>query len=352
MPAYQDKKTKTWYCRFYYGDPDGARCQKMKRGFKLKRDAEAWEREFLAAIKANHEALSLNWPDFVDLYNKDTEGTIAKSTKQTRFYMNKNHIRHAFNQPIGEIKPSTIQAWTNELTNDYSLSHSKKIYKHMRAVFNHAARLYGLNPNPCHRIRPPMKREVPQEMQFWTYEEFSKIIDNIEDIKAKTAIILLYWSGIRKGELLALQWSDINANKLRINKSLQRIEGRSLVTPPKTPGSIREIILPSQAVDALEEWRGALWGVHDSDFIFYWEKCFIEDGIRQACRDSGVKRIRVHDLRHSHASYLISKGANIKLISKRLGHTKTSITLDTYSHLFPSDEHLLIDLMESEDKNK
>ena len=350
MPSYQDKTTKKWFCKFYYQDADGKRRQKLKRGFNLKREADAWEREFLTELRAEHEALNLNWPEFVDLFDKDTAKTLAEHSYQTRSYILRNHVRDAFNQPVSEIMPNTIQAWTNSLAENNSLTHARNIYTQMRAVFNHAMRLYGLSPNPCHRVRPPTKREAPEEMQFWTYEEFAQVIDNIDDIKARTAVILLYWSGIRKGELLALQWADFKGNTLNISKSLQRLRGRSVVTPPKTAGSVREILLPSQATEALLAWRGSSPQIADDDCIFDWEKRFIEQGIMDGCEGSGVKRIRVHDLRHSHASYLISRGANIKLIAKRLGHTKTSVTLDTYSHLFPSDEHSIVDIMESEIK--
>jgi integrase len=181
-------------------------------------------------------------------------------------------------------------------------------------------------------------------MQFWTYEEFQKAIKAIDNIKARTAITLLYYSGMRKGELLALTWEDLKGNKLTINKSYQRLHGQDLITPPKTSSSVRTILLPSQATEALHEWRR-----HSiSETIFPFEKEFIEKAIKEVSLETGIKRIRVHDLRHSHASYLISRGANIVLVAKRLGHAKPAETLNTYSHLFPDDEVKLIDIMENE----
>ncbi len=348
MPAYLDPKTQKWYCRFYYEDVDGNRCQKMKRGFELKREALAWERDFLMNIKPEDEAILLPWSRFVDKYNEDTQNTISAHTLQTRTYIMKNHISKAFKKSVNEITPNEIQNWTNGLSERFSLTHSRNIYKQMRAVFNHAMRLYGLHPNPCQRVRPPVKREVAKPMVFWTYDEFSEFILHVSDIKANTAIKLLYWSGIRKGELLALLWSDIEDRTLSISKSYQRLSGESVVTPPKTSGSVRELLLPKQALDALRAWKAVCPATAATDPVFSWEKRFIEKGMEEGCRASGMKRIRVHDLRHSHASYLISKGANIKLVSKRLGHEKTSITLDTYSHLFPSDEQQIIDIMEKD----
>ena len=134
MPAYQDKTNRTWYCKFYYTDAEGKSRQKLKRGFKLKRDAEAWERQFIhdQRMKSEHAAVSLPWPDFVDLYIKDTDKRLAAHSRQTRSYTIKNHIRPAFSQPLNEISSSTIQAWTNNLTDEYSLTHSRNIYKQTR----------------------------------------------------------------------------------------------------------------------------------------------------------------------------------------------------------------------------
>ncbi len=346
MPAfkYKTKSGDKWLAKFYY-EGHGVRKQKLKRGFSLKRDAEAFEREFLFHYQDENVFLSLPWNDFVDRYQAETSSTIGEHTRKTRYYQIKNHIRPAFVHPINEITVVMLQEWTNSLTDKYSLTHARNIYTLMRAVFNYAERVYNLNPNPVKRLKPPVKREMKNEMQFWIHEEFKAVMSAMEDIKAKTAVILLYYSGIRKGELFALLWTDIQGNYLNIDKSLQRLHGKNVITPPKSYDSVRKILLPSQALKALNEWNM----IQKTDEIFPWEKTFIEKGIKQACKDSGIKRIRVHDLRHSHASYLISKGANIKLISKRLGHAKTSITLDTYGHMFPSDEHTLIELIEMDE---
>lgn len=346
MPSFKDKNNK-WYCKFYYVDSQGENKQKLKRGFEFKRDADKWEREFLTDLKEEDQALTLKWSDFCHLYLKHNLQTISEHTAQNKHYTFKNHVFNAFNKPINEIQPKDIEQYINSIVNDYSLRHVKNIYANIKTVFNFAVRMYGLNPNPILRVNAPYKREFKKEMLFWTLEEYNQVIANVFDIKAKTAITLLYWSGIRKGELLALLWSDVDlkAKTLDVSKSYQRLNGEAVITPPKNQSSIRNILLPDQAIQQLKEWKKTSPSTADHDYIFDWEKEFIENGIKQGCELSGVKRIRVHDLRHSHASYLISHNANIKLVSKRLGHAKTSMTLDTYSHLFPTDEYKIIDIM-------
>ena len=347
MPSYKDKSGK-WYVKFYYTDHQGKRKQKLKRGFDLKRQADEFERNFLTDIESTRKLdddLLLPFDKFVDIFLIHKRQINAASSNQTDKYTFKNHIYGAFQKPISEITKPELQNWTNSLVNkDMGLVQIRKIYIAMRSVFNYAERVYGLTPNPVKGLIPPKKREAPTEMQFWTIKEFKTAIQAISDIKARTAITVLFYTGLRKGELYALTWDDYQGDYISIDKSLQKIEGEIVVTPPKTMSSIRKILMPSQVKDALNTWRPYTTG----ERIFEWEKRFIEKGIQEAHEKTGVKRIRVHDLRHSHASYLISKGANIELISKRLGHAKTSMTMDIYGHLYPSDEIKLIHLIESE----
>lgn len=350
MPAYKytTQKGIKWLAKFYYIDAEGKRQQKLKRGFNRRSDALEYERGFLTQTDLPDTACSLPWNDFIDQYFKDKTPALAKSTLQTKHYTFNNHIRDAFNCPISEVTTAMIDKWSNSLLPNYSLRHCKKIYTEMRALFNHAERVYNLNPNPVKKTSAPAKREQKKEMQFWTYDEYRSVINCVDDIKARTAICFIYWTGIRKGELLALTWGDITGSKATINKSLQRIRGESIITPPKNISSDRIILLPDRVLKQLDEWKKKQYKPRNEDHIFEWEKRFIEQGIQKGCEQSGVKKIRVHDLRHSHVSYLISKGCNIKLIANRLGHKNVSMTLNTYSHMYPSDEQNLVDVINNE----
>lgn len=149
-----------------------------------------------------------------------------------------------------------------------------------------------------------------------------------------------------KAELLALNVCDIDAeNKiLNINKSYQRIKGRDVITEPKTKKGIRKIPLPDFLVDELNTYIGKLYGVLPEDRLFHITKSYLEHEMLRGVQLSGVKKIRLHDLRHSHASLLISKlGASPQLVANRLGHERIVTTLQTYSHLYPEQSRELAD---------
>lgn len=344
MPSYKDKDAGTWYCKFYYIDYEGKRRQKWKGGFLLKRDADAFEAEFLSSA-----AFAPNMPfsAFLDLYRNDVDSRLRASTIQAREFKIKNLIiPHFGDKGVGEISALDVRRWQNELIErDLSQNYIRVTHGVLSAVFNHAIKFYGLRTNPCTLAGLPVKpNEQAKQMRFWTFEEYNRVISEVKDLKARTAISLLYWSGMRKGELLALTWSalDLENRACDISKSYQRIRGKAVITPTKT-GEQREILLPVVCVDQLKEYRAATYSPDPEAHVFPWEKRFIEQGIMDGASASGVKRIHVHGLRHSHASLLISQGSNIVLISKRLGHSKISTTLDTYSHFFPDDERKAVE---------
>lgn len=346
MPSYKDAVSGKWYCKFMYTDAGGARKQKKKSGFALKRAADEWERNFLAIKR--EPTCDMPFCDFVDVYIKDVTPTLREHTLQQRKYQLKRFAAYWKNTPLSTICKSDVMAWVNSLINANLLDSTiKNLTRVLSTLFNHAVKYYKLKENPCHdvgRLKNP-NREKPK-MRYWTYEEFAKVIAKITDAKGHLALDVLYFTGMRKGELLALDWSDIDftAGTITISKSLQRLNGsKETITPPKN-GEARTIRIPRFLVNELLEFKKSSTGTR----VFEWKSYFVEKAIAQGTSAAGVKRIHVHGLRHSHASYLISKGVNIVLISKRLGHSKTSITLDTYSHFFPKDEEDLILSMEKD----
>ena len=202
---------------------------------------------------------------------------------------------------------------------------------------NYAVRYYTLRDNPCRKAGSIGKGHA-DEMQFWTTEEFKMFLDKISDKpQARAGFLTLYYTGLRIGELLALEYGDIDFEgcKLTVNKSFQRIDKTDVITPPKTPKSNRVISLPNFLVDELRAYTGKLYKLHKHDRIFPYTKHFFEHEMQRGTKDGEVKRIRLHDIRHSHASLLIELGFSPLAIADRLGHEKVETTLNTYSHLFP-----------------
>ena len=149
-----------------------------------------------------------------------------------------------------------------------------------------------------------------------------------------------------KAELLALTPQDIDFDNkvIRITKSYQRLEGKDVVTDPKTPKSKRNVSMPDFLCEELKEYLDRLYGLLPTDRIFHLTKSFLHHEMTRGAGKAGVKRIRIHDLRHSHASLLISKlGAQPLMVAQRLGHEKIQTTLNTYSHLYPNQARDLAD---------
>lgn len=195
-----------------------------------------------------------------------------------------------------------------------------------------------------------MGKGKAKEMEYWTQEEFDLFLDTVKDKPvSEMAFKTLFWTGIRIGELLALTLEDFDEEKrtLRINKSYQRIQGRDIVTEPKTEKSNRVITLPDFMVEDLKEYVGRLYGIMEKDRLFAITKAYLEHEMKRGIELSGVKKIRLHDLRHSHAGLLISKlGAQPNVVADRLGHEKIQTTLNTYSHLYPNQGRELADQMD------
>lgn len=343
MPAYKDSNTGKWYCKFYFEDYQGNRHQKLKRGFERKKDALSYERTFL---ESSQYQPTITFGAFVEIYRKDIYPQLRQHTIQTKNYRYNRIMPYFEDRPLTEITAIDIKKWQNDLIREgLKSTYINDLQKELSAVFNHAVKYYNLKENPTRQAgKATIPDEMPSRMRFWTLNEYRQVIPSIKDIKAKAAVNMLYWTGIRKGELYALTWADIDfaGKQVVITKSYQRLKGKDVITPTKTYES-RTLLLPDTTIEQLSEYKMKCYHTAPDDPVFPWAKRFIEDGIKQGAEASGVSRIHVHGLRHSHASYLINAGVNIVLISKRLGHKDTSMTLDTYSHFFPTDEIDLID---------
>lgn len=342
MPVYKDEKTDTWYCKFYYEDYTGAKKQKFKRGFKLQREAKEWERNFLETQQAD---LTMTFENFIKLYNEDMKHRLREHTYRQKQYLIELKLLPFFGKiSLSDITPALVRKWQNELISykddkgkPYSETYLRTINNQLSAIMNYAVKYYGLTDNPCRKAGSIGKKQA-DEMQFWTTEEFKTFLDKISNKpQSRAGFMILYYTGVRIGELLALEYADIDFEecKLKITKSYQRLGNRDVITPPKTPKSNREISLPDFLLDEIKEYTQKLYGLQKHDRIFPYTKSFYEHEMTRGTKDGEVKKIRLHDLRHSHASLLIELGFSPLVVADRLGHEKVETTLNTYSHLFP-----------------
>lgn len=185
-----------------------------------------------------------------------------------------------------------------------------------------------------------MGNEERREMLFWTKEEYQKFaVEMMDKPVSFYAFEMLYWCGIREGELLALTPADFDFQNstVRINKSYQRLHGEDVITSPKTKKSNRTIKMPQFLCEEMQDYLGMLYGVKKKDRIFTVTKSYLHHEMDRGSKTAGVKRIRIHDLRHSHISLLIDMGFSAVAIADRVGHESIEITY-RYAHLFPSKQ--------------
>ena len=309
MPAYKDTHG-TYFVSFYYEDFRGVKKRKMKRGFARRRDALDWERRFLLQSTAD---LNMKFSDFVEIYRNDKQMRIRESTWESKNNMIDLKILPYFkDRPINAIEPKDIIAWQNEIMNlkkpngePYSTTYLKSIHSQLSAIFNHAVRYYRLQKNPA-EIVGNMGKDSHKEMLFWTKDEYLKFAKVVMDKPTSYyAFEVLYWCGIRLGELLALTASDFNFERqtLTINKSLQNIKGNIIITPPKTPKSNRTIKIPQFLVDEMQDYIKSLYGLEPDDRIFPISKAYLHHEMSRGAKAAGVKRIRIHDLRHPYVKH-------------------------------------------------
>lgn len=342
MAVYRDKDKGTWRVIYRYTDWKGDVRQSQRRGFATKREALAWEREQLLRQESK---LNMTLASFIEIYEADKKKRLKENTWETkRNIIDTKILPYLGNRRMDEIDPKDIIAWQNELLSyrdekgrGYSSTYLKTVHGQLSAIFNHAVRYYHLPYNPAQRAGT-IGTEGHKEMLFWTKEEYLRFADAMMDKPASYyAFQMLYWTGIRLGELLALTPADFDLERqeLLINKSYQRLKGRDVITSPKTVKSNRVITLPTFLCEEMRDYMGMLYGIGEHDRIFTITKSYLHHEMDRGTKAAGVKRIRIHDLRHSHVSLLIDMGFSALAIGDRVGHESEHITY-RYAHLFPS----------------
>ncbi len=345
MPAYYDENKKTWYCKFYYTDWQGQRKQKLKRGFKLQREAKEWERLFLEKLQGTPD---MTFQALYELYMEDVRHRLREGTANDKKSLFENRILPYFkNKPINAITPADIRQWQNvQIGKGYSDAYLDRMQGNLSTLFNYAVRFYDLPANPCRKAGHMGK--CTRSMKFWTLEQFNQVISYVKDPAAYTALLVLFYSGMRTGELLALTLADLDftACTININKAIRHIAGKGdTITPPKTENSIRTIIIPGSVMQQLQDYCNRIYGLSPSDRIFPFTRKLIRGNMERGAKAAGVPFIRIHDLRHSHVSMLIDLGFSTYLIAERIGDTVQMVN-NTYGHLYPTKHQEVADRLD------
>ena len=294
---------------------------------------------------------------FCALYEEDVRTSLKQSTWLTKEnIIQKKILPYLGQRKVSEITAKDVMDWHNQMRKlktktgkPLSPTYLKTIHGQLSTIFNHAVKYYDLSTNPA-RKAGALGEEEGKEMLFWTKEEYKRFAEEMMDKPLSYyAFQLLYWCGIRSGELLALTPADFNFKKktLRINKSYQRLKGEDVISTPKTKNSVRTVIMPQFLCDEMQDCLKLYYSLKPDDRIFPVTKYYLNHEMERGCKASGIKKIRVHDLRHSHVSLLINMGYTALAIGKRVGHSAEKITY-RYAHLFPSVQQDMAEQLDAE----
>ena len=299
----------------------------------------------------------MTFESFAQLYEKDMKPKLKLNTWLTKESIIQKKILPYFGKrKLSEITAKDVMDWQNAIRGltdakgkPYSPTYLKTVHNQLSALFNHAVRYYGLQVNPAAKAGN-MGVEERREMLFWTKEEYLKFADAMMDKPLSYyAFEMLYWCGIREGELLALTPTDFDfeAGTVSISKSYQRLKGKDVITTPKTKKSNRVIKMPKFLCGEMEDYLKMFYSTGANERIFPVSKHYLHHEMDRGAKAAGVKRIRIHDLRHSHISLLIDMGFTALAIADRVGHESIDITY-RYAHLFPTRQTEMADKLDFE----
>lgn len=342
MPVYKDEKRGTWFVSFQRKDPiTGKSKTTKKRGFAKKRDAIAAEKEMLLADGKNTSAT------FAEI------ASIWEGASQASPLVRQKHREHFerrfpyYTQPIESISKAILSRWRGDLAQDdkYSTATKNLTISYVKAVFRFAHDIYDLPDTASFLTRlRSTDDEAMQEFEVWAVDEFNRFISVIDHPVYNAYFNFLYWTGCRRGEAIALQKKDVHDHEAVIKYS-QRTQSVGL--KPTKKRNVRTVRLDDKLWNQIQPLLES-----EGDYVFGGVTGLspnaIDNVFQKAIKESGVKRIRLHDLRHSHATWLINNGVNIVAVSKRLGHKDISTTLNTYTHLLESTDNGMMEKINTE----
>lgn len=344
-------------------DPEtGRRKQKWHGGFQTRKEAQRALTEILGRLEEGTfvERSRLTVAEFLRewLPVLETKGLRESTRSSYRMMVEKHVIPRLGAVPLQRLAPAHLNAMYAEMLSAGrrdgrgGLSARSTRYTHMvlRKALADAVRWNRVARNVADAADPPTaKAAKARAMKTWSAEELRRFLEHVGGDRLYAAFLLAATTGMRRGEVLGLRWRDLDLDKGRLSVT-QTLVGEGRVSSPKTEKGRRSVALDSGTVDALRShWERELQerlafgpDYQDSGLVFR-----REDGLPlspnafsqtfdRLVASSGLPRIRLHDLRHTHATMALQAGVHPKVVSERLGHSTVSITLDIYSHAIPA----------------
>ena len=380
MPIYKmdgkkDGKQK-YRVRINYVDSAG-KSRQIDRVAYGKEEAKDLERELISNLKEEtmpKMTLRQLYDEYVTVKSHEVR---ASSLKKIKLRISHYVLPFIGGIRIDRLNVPILQKWklrvedvTSETTGKpLELATKKSIYAELRALLNYAVKMEYIQKNPLLAVGnfKDVYFKTEHKINYYTAEEFEKFISCAYEQarKSETAaqsyvdwefyvfFNVAYFTGLRKGEIHALKWTDIDGDVLRVRRSInQKADGVDFETPPKNKSSVRDLQIPKPLADVLEAHyarHSSLSGFTDDWRICGGLKCLRDTTLRRRneryAKEAGLKVIRIHDFRHSHATLLANNGINIQEIARRLGHSQVETTWNTYAHLYPREEERAVQIL-------
>lgn len=258
-----------------------------------------------------------------------------------------------------------IQKWKNQIAErDLSITTKNNYYKELHTLLNFAVKMGYIGKNPLNavgRFRDAYFKPKKEALHYYTAEQFAQFakaaktgLKSLTEHGYMTFFYIAFYTGMRKGEINALKWSDIEGDIIHVRRSVNLKLGGVTETPPKNKSSYRDLQIPEplQKILAEQKERQQIVKSFSDDFrVCGGIKCLSDTGIRnfyiKVQTLAGLPAIRIHDFRHTHATLLINEGISIQEIARRLGHSNVEITWKVYAHLYPREEERAIKILNS-----
>lgn len=358
------KRGEAWaYVHDLPPGPDGKRRQHWRSGFKTKGEAQRALSEALSKLeqgtfvepsKVTVAEYMKQWIPSIEMELRPRTLASYRLNVETHIIPRLGHFR------LQALSPTHIKSFYSDLLSegrsDGSGGLSPRTVQYVGTILGRALRDAEsqrlIQRNPAAAVRKPKPSSRKASINTWTGEELRRFLDAVKDERIFPVLLLAATTGLRRGELLGLTWRqvDLDVGRLRVVQALVVVGGEFRLTPPKRESSVRSIAVDPTTVEVLRRWRKRqheerlAWGpaYDNQDLVFSREDGspinpdWLTRKFAALVRQVNVPPIRLHDLRHTHATLALQANVHPKVIAERLGHSSVMITLDTYSHAIPS----------------
>lgn len=364
----KDGKQK-YLVRVNYADQFG-KAKQLTRVAYGSEEAKQLERELEYELKKQAPTARVTLQKLFDEYTQSKKNEVrATSLDKTERILKRYVLEKHKDDSLTKFNVASAQYWKQEIEAlNLSITTRQNIFGEFRAMINYAVKMEYIPRNPlivAGNFKAPLSKA--KEMLYYTPDEWIKYKNAAYEIcseyESKGDLLkwgyyvffcIAFYTGLRKGEIGALAWKDINGDAISVTKSVaQKLKGDDVITPPKNRSSIRTIQIPKPLKAILEEHKARCQtfdSFNDSYLICGGVKALRDTSVQKMnvrfANAAGVKVIRIHDFRHSHASLLANEGINIQEIARRLGHSKIEMTWNTYAHLYPREEERAVKILD------